>query len=69
MHFLLSVSDAEQYEKNLCGFILPFKMPKSQFYALLNLLGPCLEDHPHYHFQFLNDDHRYIYICFDIVGK
>ncbi len=29
LHILLSVSEAEQYEKNLCGSLLSFKMPKS----------------------------------------
>lgn len=61
MQILLSVADFEQYENDKRGIVIPLKLPKKQFYALLNLLGPCLEDHPHYHVQLQNDDRQYIY--------
>ena len=69
MNVLLSVADFEQYENDKRGSVLPLKLSKKQFYALLNLLDPCLEDPPHYHVQLQNDDRRYIYLCFDIIGK
>ena len=69
MLILLSVVDFEQYEKNKRGIVIPLKLSKKQFYSMINLLGPCLEDHPHYHVQLQNDDHQYIYICFDIIDK
>ena len=64
MQILLSVADFEQYENDKRGIVIPLKLQKKQFYALLNLLGPCLEDHPHYHVQLQNDNRQYIYICF-----
>lgn len=67
MNILLSVASFEQYENDLRGFVLPLQLSEKQFYSLLNLLGPCLEDHPHYHVQLRNDDAQFIYLCFDIV--
>lgn len=69
MQILFSVSTLEQQEQNLRGFVLPLYLSETQFYSLLNLLGPCLEDHPHYHFQFRNDDAQLIYLCFDILDN
>ena len=40
MQILLSVADFEQYENDKRGIVIPLKLPKKQFYALLNLLGP-----------------------------
>ena len=67
LNILLSVASFEQYENDLRGFVLPLQLSEEQFYSLLNLLGPCLEDHPHYHVQLRNDDAQFIYLCFDIV--
>ena len=69
MHILLSVATFEQYEKDKRGIVIPIKLSKKQLYALLILLGPRLEDHPHYHVQLQNDDRQYTYICFYIIGK
>ena len=69
MRILLSVSDFKQYENNKRGIVIPLKMSEKQFYSMLNLLGPCLEDHPHYHAQLQSDNRRYIYICFEMIGK
>ncbi len=69
MHVLLSAASFEQYENDERWISVPLKLPKKQFFALLELLGPCLEDHPHYHVQLTNDERRYAYLCFDLIGK
>ena len=69
MHVLLSAASFEQYENDEREISVPLKLPKKQFFALLELLGPCLEDHPHYHVQLTNDERRYVYLCFDLIGK
>lgn len=69
MRILLSVSDFKQCEHNKRGIVIPLNMSEKQFYSMLNLLGPCLEDHPHYHVQLQNNDRQYIYICFEMIGK
>ena len=55
MQILLSVATLEQYEKDRRGIVIPLNLPEGQFYSMLNLLGPYLEDHPHYHIQLRNE--------------
>ena len=69
LDILLSVASLEQYEKNKRGITIPLNLSEQQFYSMLNLLGPCLEDHPRYHIQLRNEDNQYTYICFEIIGE
>ena len=69
MQILLSVATLEQYEKDRRGIVIPLNLPEGQFYSMLNLLGPYLEDHPHYHIQLRNEENQYTYICFEIIGE
>lgn len=69
MHIIFSVADFTQYESDKRGITFPIELSKKQFYALLTLLGPYLEDHPHYHVQLQNDNHQFTYLCFRVIDK